>query len=262
MNDLSMHKAVMALLLGGLATAASGAQTTTASASLVNFRVTVVDLDLNDGIAAGVFPVCDPMAEAVSAFVATPREELRDSDYSQHYFFWLAAEAHARLNGAIANAAIARNSMFANGSAPADQFRFTAQAVQQAGWDYTILPNTRLIFTGDAAVMSTGVAAGSYLGGGVSFSLVSRQDFSALGSFSLPLVANQSATQPMHVSVSTGAEPWTGHYFLSTNVEFHPGLAASMAPIPEPQTYALMLSGLALFGLAGVRRWRSARSSI
>lgn len=61
-----------------------------------------------------------------------------------------------------------------------------------------------------------------------------------------------SAMEPLNLSFSTSTSPWVG--FISFDAISY----ASAAPIPEPETYALMLSGLGVLGtFCAIRRRRA-----
>jgi hypothetical protein len=238
-----------ALAMGGTAHGAEG------SITVDNFRLTVVDLDPLDGIAAG-YRLGMP-STLVWADVDSPDDGPEDSDFKS-FSGWVESQASASLTGGTARAEIGLDSFAVEGSAAPTAGRFFTAQTWRRDPSFTILPNTQLVFTANVSASIEGDPATDRVPTSIFFGLGnSGPEFGFLGRYALelgiddcasPNVCSRSVSDTLHVSVSTGAESWTGSY------EFGLVTANVPAPIPEPQSALLMVVGLGLVGAIARRR--------
>jgi len=90
--------------------------------------------------------------------------------------------------------------------------------------------------------------------------LLSEQTWTYVMGFSSPLVFNDSETTKIVFSTTGGGESVFGYdtaYFEVDKVTYEGG-SGNPNPVPEPQTYALLLSGLLMLTFAARRARRPA----
>lgn len=215
----------------------------TSTSSFSNFRYEVIDLDLNDGIAAALTLEDAGIVLAAGYYpsVNTPPEPF---DYHLGEGSVNAAIAAGNSTAALANGSANLSSAF-NGTA-GEMF---SSAVM--GHYFSLTANTKLVLHADASVSSTFDATRhgyshaelfiSYLDGPQEVDETTLWD-------SLTSHAGSSASRALTLSLSTGA---TG---LDGNLGVAAGTFATVSAVPEPSQYAMF--GLGLAGMC----WRLRRA--
>lgn len=213
----------------------------TATAQLNNFRVEVIDLDLNDGItaaltlsdsgtvlAAGYFPKLATVPDPVQYVTGDGTAQIIVQEgYST-----------ATLDGADAN-----TSATFSGS----QGEVFAQVL--GGHQFTLTANTQLVLRGDANVTAS-FDANRY---GFSHAMTMISYVGADGSEVLlsDVIAStnaESVGRELYLTFSTGSEGIDGNYGYLL------GSFGTVSAVPEPSTYAMLALGLAGIGLQARRK--------
>lgn len=210
----------------------------TSSATLSGFTYTLIDLDPNDGI--------------------TPSLTLTNPDY------WIATAGYPDMTGypdpvdiitapGTAHVATATGSSTSSydgravsaittvsGQSP----RFSADAIVQ--WNFALTPHTAAVIMGYGSLAATSTADAAMDG--------SAQLFAAYQSTYLDdtIYAYQGANQSkvLNVTFSTGDTELDGRLGLSVSAAGQ----SFAAPVPEPETYAMMIAGLAVVAYARRRK--------
>jgi hypothetical protein len=242
------HAAVTrAAIAAAMALVCAGAMAATGSASLQNFTITAEDLDPNDGVDPGFIFVRAEQSTAVS---------LRTSGGQQHadqefLLSWADSAVHLNVDGTTTSASAGPGLMSASTSGLEANARTFRMAVLQ------VTSHTRLHFTGDAAV-STRIDS-SHCGPGaaceLSFASFIIWSQAAPGeTFALRGGAhNFDAPDTLTGSVDFSYENQFDHLREFT-LQMDATVFSSVGPVPEPQSYALMLAGLALCAWVARRR--------
>jgi hypothetical protein len=222
--------------------------------SITNFQISVVDLNLLDGIEAGYVLSnrrIDLSTGASTYLSSGDPKQLLDSPGD--------AELRSAFAGATAMARLSEGSFFVEGAGPAS----THVVASVGDWFQlvNIFPNTQLNFTADVSLITSGVGV---LGAGIH---LTKAFGSGNPSTQYDLVAGGGESKSERANFSfdwTGVDPnsgddvWTGE--LRTILSGDIGIVDEPPPvlIPEPQEHALLLAGLA--AVAAAARYRRAQA--
>jgi hypothetical protein len=221
--------ASLAALMTGIAPLAH-AQTAT---SVTFFSYALIDLDLNDGITPSL-----TMSNFHTWITAADYPRPLGSDHLINYSGdpgtinlttpFGEATATAGANAVSSNAISTANRHLLEGSA-------------FAAWDFVMTPNTSVVFTAIGSVDAKGVGASG-----------AATLFGALRTGTRPefnqemLVDNDFQTRQLSFSFSSSVDGANGVVGMSA--------ATDALPVPEPETYAMLLAGLGLIGACAHRR--------
>jgi hypothetical protein len=223
---------------------------TMGSASLQDFRITVEDLNLNDGIQAGYsFSSFGASVNSSAQAEPTPQTVV---DFANK---WSPIFAQASSGSTVARAEVGNDFLSVSGSG-----YYAAHADWRA--QFSILPNTRLVFSADAhlsASIDSLVCDPLCQSAEARIQITDRSDRSApvhddvFSHFALAQGPSgdlsETHTESIFFSVEN-TEAFSGFADIDIHMETS---ANSLQPIPEPSTYALMLAGIGLCA-AVVRR--------
>ena len=206
------------------------------SASIANFQYQLFDLDPNDGIAPSIrFDL-----------LPSPKASL----YRDPYWMSLAAQnqnrdyqpvtlSHGRdtVSGRVEPDGASLGVSLRDGSAYVDMEQIAS---------YSLSPNTRFVFSADAAVNSSAApGAYAYAWSGLSGMIMPTPD----SVISFEGGALESGEGMVSVGAASGAVPASGVVFIGAHAH-----VSSINPIPEPGRAALLAAGLMLLAAhAGVR---------
>jgi hypothetical protein len=240
--------------LGSVLLLAPGfARAVESTATITNFAIEVIDLDLQDGVQAGYSMMgllTTAKAYALGEFGTAGKTQTdARSDWT--------SEVHAGvldgLAGSVAHGAPGH--LFAFGRTTAQESGYSSE-VRRFADGITILPNTRLVFTADVhATVSHYPCVPPECGvlyAATFFHLYQRGPGGTIDSAAYYSVQTHlpdggpDLHRHMDLSFSTGADPWLGEIGMLVTTE-------SSVPIPEPSTGLLLLAG------AGVVLWRLRR---
>lgn len=207
----------------------------TSSSSLTSFSYQLVDLDLTDGIAAGL------TMSPVITFVAASGFSNADGNPD-------VADTHngvgtASIAKAYGNASATYDATGVYGSRNAIEKNYSVLSNALVSWNFVLSANTSVVFSG------TGSASVQGYGSSAAVSLFSygfpdgdlRDEFMVFeGSesrlLSLSFASSQGGLSGTIGSTIQGSAEWAA------------------APVPEPETYAMLLAGLGLIGACVSRR--------
>lgn len=243
---LASGLAALGLLTAGAAhaTVAPAGLTATASVDWTSFSFYLVDTDPTDGIA----PAFEWINPNTDTYVRAGG--VSDSDYQSGHVDALAAVGSVQ---AFANAEV----LYASATGTPSSGEVWAYA--QRGYDFTLSANTIAIFSvnGMGSVTdTTGFASGNAYGGisvnGPNVSgLADGPLQNSSGYFSASLGSPTSQTMFAVFSNRTG-DTMNGSMAIYASVYF--SNPTPPAPVPEPETWAMLAAGLGLLGLAARRR--------
>jgi hypothetical protein len=239
-----------------------------ASASFTNISLTVVDLDLNDGITAG-FIFVPGNSTFEGAFGAANTVPTNDSQFIFETGLdspFIARSASASVIGAQVSGTTTSNSIVISGSASATGAEFSGffhlQTSRGDLFGMQLAPHTRVIVNADysasasvfdacaalceQAIASVFIDASGDIGGGSVGTTVSAH--AQPGGGILTSGGPESGSFQLLIS-----NP--GDFAADAQLRFHVNVSG-VAAIPEPETYALMLLGLGSLGMV-LRRRRS-----
>ncbi len=212
----------------------------TATAQLNNFRVEVIDLDLNDGIqaaltlsdsgtllAAGYYPDLGTLPDPVQYATHGTAQIIVQQGYST-----------ATLDGANVNA---------SATFTGSQGEVFAQAL--GGHQFTLTANTQLVLRGDAGVTATFDASRYGFSHAMTFITYTGADGSeVLLSDAIASTNADTIDRELSVTFSTGSQSVSGNYGYLV------GAIGTVSAVPEPSTYAMLALGLAGIGLQARRK--------
>jgi hypothetical protein len=145
-----------------------------------------------------------------------------------------------------------------NGATFADRFTFAVTGTATSNFDAIIssisrTADTGLDITGLSLYRATGTGGGSGSGAGAGDTLVSAGKSLQSGAIDVwTLSTNSLAAGNYYVLVS-------GNLVSDTAASF--GGAVMLAPVPEPETYGMMLAGLGVLGFLARRRKQAANQA-
>jgi len=209
---------------------ASQAQTT-ANAYLSGFRYELIDLDLNDGIAAQL-TLDDSGLNVMAGYYAAS-----DNTTQPDPFHYLNTEGTVDVTVAAGSASgtLAATSSITSASLQGDQGALFAQTLW--GRNFTLTPNSRLVLHADAHVDGAREATRASIAyAAVFFTYGDEELYLEDG---LSTYQGDSESRALTVALSSGAEELSGNYGFTT------GVYATVTSVPEPSTYAMLALGLA-----------------
>jgi hypothetical protein len=236
------------------------------SASVSNFRIDVVDLDLNDGVDAGYTFLPAPEAyeyqyiDSIVYLYESAGQAVQDQQVFDH---WVDAQSHSEMDGAHGTSR-AGGDHFLSAEASTRDLTLFAVSQAQRRMLMRLTPNTEFTFSADIDLSITVEAClEGFCDGATSTAFMGVNDV-ADGGFPGPrffktLGPYHSKPNP---SFSDLATLTLRTYEQGTQAELLFRIAAMgntthvIPGVPEPQTYALMLAGLAAVSAAIVRRKR------
>lgn len=261
-----------ALLVAALAPALSvhAADTPSAFASASNFRFTLVDLDLNDGIAASLEYIVPPSgAEFSLAFAEVEHGHLPTGVEFEHREYqsapWKAVSTTTALNdgaatlaasGAVSGSELSTLTIGVKASADNPDSLTWAYGRAFAPLAFKLSPNTALSLSFDLSVGSThpGVDAPGASESSIYASLwsgIATQPYNQAFSLTHSLGADRygeigkAGSQTFTAALTSGAEAQELSLMVHASA-----WAITASPVPEPATYGMLLAGLALVGAA------------
>jgi len=229
--------ATRAAVAAAVAAACAGAPAATVSASLQNFTITVEDLDLNDGVDAG-FTFTQTEQVTFASLLMSDGQSRARSDFRVD---WDPSTIELNEAGITTSASAGEGFMTASGSG----LQHNAQVYRKT--QLLVAPHTRLTFTGDVTVSTRIDSSRCDAGcesGVASFWVVS--DAVAGETFALRgLTHNFDPPDLLSGELNFSHANEFDHARLFS-LQMVARTDGGIGPIPEPQTYALMLAGLAL----------------
>ncbi len=228
-----------ALVLPALSLTAQAAST--ASAQLNNFRVEVIDLDLNDGIQAAL-TLNDSGALLAAGFYP-------DLSGVPNPVQYLTGDGTAQVNVAVGHASATLDGANAGTSATFTGTQGETFAQVLGGHQFTLTANTRLVLRGDAGVTATFDATRYGFSHAMTFITYTGADGSeVLLSDAIASTDADTIDRELTVTFSTGSQSISGNYGYLV------GAVGSVSAVPEPSTYAMLALGLAGIGLQARRK--------
>jgi hypothetical protein len=236
------------LVAAVLGASMGGAMAKTSSASLQDITITVEDMNPNDGIAPG-FTFSGFQSVFASAVAADTPQPVSDF-WSETE--WVPRSVDVQDGSTFAQASVGEGFMSTSGQGPGF---YTGRVIKSANFELT--PFTRLVFTG---VMTLSTSINDLPCSAPGACEISDANFGAwVGPSAFPILVveafankfdpSESRTEQLHITF----ENTFGHTRDFT-VQMHAVVGGGVGPVPEPQTYALMLLGLGALGIVSRRR--------
>jgi hypothetical protein len=243
------HSSVIAcvrLLFCGVACAgaAGTAQAVQSSASISNFSIQVIDLDLNDGISAG-YSFTNAITTLRTIAIGSIGSAGIIDERTENG--WLDLVESLGVDGTATSAFNAGPGFIRASGSTTDLLSAYDSQGRRLDDGFTIRPNTGLVFTGgfdaivDAAACTATPCPQTHAFAG--FRLFQRSDVGeeiTAAAFSLQTGnpgAETALREHMVVSYATGDVEWRG------NIDWHVSTFGTV-PIPEPRTWVLMAAGM------------------
>jgi hypothetical protein len=221
-------------------------------AEITNFRIQVIDLDLQDGVAAG-YSFSDAATLLNASALTGQLPAVVDVQVSND---WTSAIQAMAVDGTATGSAQAGDGFLRAAGTASEPLASYYVETRRTDEGFTIFPNTRLVFTADfhsdvsefpcTAPACTGLTSDMH------FRLYQRAEDgqeTTAASFSLQTYQDggPELQEHMNISFATGVAPWQGNVDMLA-------LTSGGLPIPEPQGWALLAAGLAGLALLRVRR--------
>jgi hypothetical protein len=233
-----------------------------ASASLTNISLSVVDLDPNDGVMAGF-----SLVPGISSFLGSLQAEnsvltdFQDISRTGLNSPFISASGSASVSGARTSGASTPTSLVVSGSTSAAGTRFFSELQFTTGDEGLLFnPNTRLIVRADYSVSASVFDACGAFECEEAFARAGILSFGNLTEF------EQSREATAHAVAQPGGGgtgPQSGSFVMQLDVGPLSGAATRLqfvaavtgvGVVPEPENYALMLIGLGVLGMVVSRR--------
>lgn len=229
-----------ATLTGLLMVSMSSAQAQSSSASLTGFSYQLIDLDLNDGIAASLTLTPD--------FTWVAARGYQGSSGSPDPSDMLYEKGSTSVSGTFGSASAIYNDsgLYASQTGGSLGYRMAADAMQT--WSFVLSANTTVIFTADASVVGSSVTGYAYANAGIFASNFSESD-----TYLQDQLLQDSSSESRLVSITFSSS----QNALSGTVGATAGGSTelfSVSPVPEPSSNAMLVAGLALAGVCARRR--------
>jgi hypothetical protein len=233
---------LLAISFSALLTGATHAASS--SAQLSNFKIELIDLDTTDNITPSFTYAL--ASDGASAFYEMSYRSVHEWNKSS------ALGGYANVyHGASTLTTLENNGVMSMTDTPVSGL--SANATGRLRYDFTLSANTQMI------ISALGTVTADQDGGRNAYGQVeliggtdSGQSFyKRIGQFGSP--SNVSGL--MFGAFRTGEEAGTGYYMLRANAFSE---SAFLPPIPEPETYGMLLAGGGVVGLAARRRRRAA----
>jgi PEP-CTERM motif len=230
--------AAAALLLSLPLAAHAGA---TANAHLNGFRYELIDLDLNDGIAAQLTLEGTGLSVMAGYYAAPDNTTLPDP------FHYLDTEGTVGVTVAAGSATGTLTATSANASAALPGAHGAVFAQTLWGSNFTLTPNSRLVLHANAHIDGSEDADHASVSFASVFFEFGEENFylgDGIGSYD-----GGTASRALTVALSSDREELSGNFGFTTSA------FAAVTAVPEPSSYAML--GMGLAGMA----WRARRKA-
>ena len=240
---MTLNRSALLLVLGCSAAFTGAAHAATASTEISNFRIELIDLDTTDNI--------NP------SFSYSLREDSIHASYDMAYrsvYTWSSTDEMGEYSntyhGATTLTTLGNNAILSKSSTPVSGLR--ADAFGELYYDFTLSPNTQV------NILAWGKVTSDKQGGRNAFGMASLIGSTSTGqsfSKSLGVWGSPSNVEGWMIGAfRSDDEAATGYYLLRTDAFSE---SIYLPPIPEPETYGMLLAGLGVVGLAARRRRRA-----
>lgn len=229
---------VLPALISSIILSSLSAHAATSTAEIVEFNMQLIDLDPADGIVPG-------LAILEGTYIDVLNYAYGPGLYDHSRIGTFGTLQHSYPSGSVFSMASA--DAFAS-RAQTDATGTSFQAASSLGFAFSLTPNTSAVFSATTTVGSDAHGGyrtygqthmmGNVYGGGDFYQMLSTADASMGG----------QRTLPFYGELHSGSLAMTGRFDIGTRA------AAQILEVPEPGSWAMLLAGMAIVGLAGARR--------
>ena len=237
---MKLNRLALSLALGFGAVFTGAAHAANSSTEIGNFNFELIDLDTTDNI--------------TPSFTFSLREDSVHAAYNMSYrsvYNWSSTDELGDFSntyhGAATLTTLGNNAVLSKTSTPVSGL--SANASGELYYDFTLSPNTQVNFSAWGKVTSAreggrnAYGMASFIGVSTTGQTFSKQ----LGTWGSP----SNVEGWMHGAFRSDDEAASGFYLLRTQAYSE---STFLPPIPEPETYGMLLAGLGVVGLAARRR--------
>lgn len=231
------------------------AQSASASAAITSFSYRLVDLDLADGITPSI------ALTPISGFTRLSHSMYGNSAMNEFQSIGtLGTTASGRAFGsASTTSGVDFMQAMAQFSAPAGAGYQSFGGENEYRFNFTLTPSTGLAFSGDVSLAAhdsggpVQALAGMRMQGLFPWTPSGLVDYTAFNWTAG--VEDGARAERFYGELRTGAIGLQGYFRMTNHATV---ISNALLPIPEPQTYAMLLAGLALLGVCARRQRRRA----
>ncbi|CAN7296703.1 PEP-CTERM sorting domain-containing protein [Pseudoduganella sp. LjRoot289] len=230
---------VLPALISSIAFSSLPAYAATSTAEIVDFNMQLIDLDPADGIAPAFSILGGPYIHVLNYAYALGQGLFDHSDIET-----FGTLQHTYPYGSVFSMAAADT--FAS-RAEADKAG-TYSGVSSLGFDFSLTPNTSAVFTATATVSAhprdgyrtygQAFMMAMLFGGGDFYEQLSTAD----------AATGEAGTRAFYGELHSGSAAMAGRFDMEARA------TAQVPEVPEPGSWAMLLAGIAVIGLAGARR--------
>jgi hypothetical protein len=253
-NPVRLSRITLAVILSATALSAAANTPVTSSASISNFSIELIDLDTTDGVNPWIEFSRQSFSSSSVATTAKGYFDSWTSDSSSANDPSVSTTNAAR--GATTSAALNGQHLAASGAIVGDG-AFYSSAWQSS--KFSLSANTGLIVRGHLDASATGTLTyPDNTTGSASVQIINSQNanpFDQISFYSVTAYSYNNGPRLIDENFTLSFSN-AGGSTLNGTMDLYIGASGMVAEVPEPETYSMMMGGMALLGAMAYRRRR------